>query len=204
MRLPDAGRDVDRRPASRRAGVLLVAALAGVMWVTEVVDALTAVDLDGFGIEPRETAGLPGIVLAPFLHGGFGHLISNTVPFLVMGALIALSGLARVLAVTVVVALVAGLGTWLLGSPGSVHLGASSLVFGYAAYLLARGVFTRRVLYVATAVLVAFVWGSALLGGLLPRQGVSWTGHAFGAAGGVLAAYLLAQRQVQGQPRPGR
>lgn len=187
----------DSPGASRRAGLLLVGAMATLMWVLEIVDTALGGDLDRLGIEPREVESLPGIVLAPFLHGGFGHLISNTVPLLVLGGLVALSGLARVLAVTVMVVLVGGIGIWLVAPSSTLHLGASILVFGYAAYLIARGLFDRRLAYLAVGVVVAFVYGSALLFGLVPRPGVSWQGHLFGALGGLLAARVLARSRRQ-------
>lgn len=185
---------------SRRSGLLTIAAMSALMWLTEVVDQLVG-GLDALGIEPRSVDGLSGVVLAPFLHLGFGHLISNTLPFLAMGALIALSGLRRVLAVTAIVMLVSGLGTWLVAPPSTVHLGASGVVFGYATYLLARGLFDRRWYYLATGVLVALLYGTSLLFGLLPRAGVSWQAHLFGALGGLLAARVLARRAA-GPARP--
>lgn len=174
--------------------MLLVFLLAAVMWVSEIVDTALGGRLDRLGIEPRDADGLIGVVLAPFLHAGFGHLLSNTVPFLVLGVLIALSGVARVLAVTVVVALASGIGTWLAAPSPSLHIGASGVVFGYTTYLVTRGLFDRRLWYVVGGVVVAFVYGSSLLFGLLPRPGISWQGHLFGAVGGVLAAWLLARR----------
>ena len=178
-----------QRPA-RFGGLMFVAAFVAVMWVVEIVD-LVAGDLDSAGIRPREVDGLVGVALAPVLHGGFGHLLSNTVPFLVLGAAIALSGLARIAAVTVIVALVGGIGTWLTAPSATVHIGASGLVFGFAAYLIARGVYSRRVLHLAAGLIVIVVYGSTLLFGLVPTPGVSWHGHAFGAVGGVVAAWLL-------------
>ena len=182
------------RSDSRRGGVLAVLAMVAVMWVSETVDLVVG-RLDALGIEPRSVDGLTGVPLAPFLHAGFGHLVSNTVPFLVLGLLIALSGLRRVVAVTVLVALVGGLGTWLLAPAGTVHIGASGLVFGYAAYLVARGAFDRRLRYLAVGLLVALTYGTTLLLGLLPREGISWQGHLFGALGGLVAARLLARRR---------
>jgi membrane associated rhomboid family serine protease len=179
---------------SRTDGLILVAAMAALMWVSEILDVVLGHRLDRLGIEPRELDGLTGIALSPFLHGGFGHLIANTVPFVAMGAAIALSGLARVLAVTLIVAGVSGAGTWLIGSEGSVHIGASGVVFGYATYLISRGFFSRNVLQLVVGVVVGFVWGGALVGGLLPEPGISWQGHLFGAIGGVLAARVLARR----------
>ena len=181
-------------PDSRRSGLVLVLAMATLMWISEVVD-LAVGRLDQLGIEPRSVDGLSGVVLAPFLHAGFGHLAANTVPFLVLGVLIALSGLRRVLAVTLVVALVSGLGTWLVAPSGTLHVGASGVVFGYATYLVVRGLFDRRLRYLALGLVVALVYGTTLLLGLLPREGISWQGHLFGALGGLLAARLLARRR---------
>lgn len=178
----------------RTGGLLLVAAMVVLMWLVETVD-LVAGNLDALGIEPREAEGLTGIPLAPFLHGGFGHLIGNTVPFVVLGAVIALSGVARVAAVTAIVAVVGGLGTWLVGPAGTVHIGASGLVFGFAAYLLVRGFYSRRPLHLVVGVAVLVVYGTTLLFGFVPTPGVSWQGHLFGAIGGVLAARLLHARR---------
>jgi membrane associated rhomboid family serine protease len=176
---------------SRQDGFLVVAAMAGLMWVLEIVDQITGGDLDGWGIRPHDPDRLIGVVTAPFLHAGFGHLISNTVPFLVLGFAIALNGAARVLAVTGIVMLVGGLGVWLVAPTNSVHIGASGVVFGYASYLVSRGAFNRSALELAMGAMVAAIWGSALLSGLLPQDGISWQGHLFGAVGGVVAAGVL-------------
>src|SRR5689334_10267800 len=88
----------------RLSGLLLVGAMVAVMWVVEVINAVDGYSLDRFGIRPRATDGLDGIVFSPFLHGSWSHLIGNTVPFVVLGGLIALSGLARVALVTLIVA----------------------------------------------------------------------------------------------------
>ena len=175
-------------------GLRIVLGMATVMWVLEVIDQLADNQLDQYGIEPRDGDGLIGVVAAPFLHGGFDHLVGNTVPFLLMGFVIAAQGAARVIAVTVIVALVSGLGTWLIAPDNTVHIGASGIVFGYASYLLTRGFFNRSALELAVGALVAVVYGTALLGGLVPEDGVSWQGHFFGAVGGVVAARGLATR----------
>jgi membrane associated rhomboid family serine protease len=177
-------------------GFRIVISLAALMWVVEVVDSIDNHRLDQYGIRPRDADGLVGIVAAPFLHAGFGHLIANTVPFVLMGFAIALRGAGRVLAVTAVVALVGGLGTWLVAPAHTLHIGASGVVFGYATYLLSRGIFDRDLPELAIGVLVGAIWGTALLSGLLPHEGISWQGHLFGAIGGVVAARMLApQRQ---------
>ena len=182
---------VPTRRDDREAGFVVVAAMAALMWLVEIADAATGWDPDAWGIRPQDPDRLIGIVAAPFLHADFGHLMGNTVPFLVLGFAIALNGLARVLAVTAIVALVGGLGTWLVAPESSIHIGASGIVFGYASYLIVRGAFNRSVLELAMGAVVAAVWGSVLLSGLLPEEGISWQGHLFGALGGVAAASVL-------------
>jgi membrane associated rhomboid family serine protease len=181
----------------------LLLAMVLLMWGLEVVDAILDNRLDRYGIEPREVDGLDGIVAAPFLHVGFGHLAANTVPFVVMGLVIALEGPLRLLGVTAITAVVSGLGTWLIAPADTIHLGASGVVFGYATYLIARGLFNRRPVEIAIGVVVALLWGGALLAGLEPQQGISWQGHLFGAIGGVVAARVLSERRAAAQ-RPGR
>lgn len=188
-----------RRRDPRVAGVQAILVLLALMWAVEAVDLVADHSLDRYGIEPREADGLTGIVAAPFLHAGFGHLLANTVPFVAMGVVIALQGIGRVLAVTAIVALVSGLGTWLSAPAHTLHIGASGVVFGYATYLIARGFFNRDLLQLGVGVVVVGLWGTALLGGLEPREGISWQGHFFGAVGGVLAAWLLGARR--GDPK---
>lgn len=184
--------------SDRLDGVRLVGAMAAVMWVVEVVDSLDSHRLDQWGIKPHHADGLVGVVAAPFLHVSFDHLISNTVPFLLLGAAIAWGGVVRVAVVTAIVALVGGLGTWLIAPSNSVHVGASGIVFGYAAYLLSRGAFNRSALELAIGAVVAVVWGSALLSGLLPHDGISWQGHLCGGIGGLAAASVLARQRERG------
>jgi membrane associated rhomboid family serine protease len=169
------------------------------MWVAEVVDSLADHRLDQYGIEPRDGDGLIGVVAAPFLHAGFDHLISNTVPFVLMGLAIALQGAARVAAVTAIVALTSGLGTWLVAPEHTIHIGASGVVFGYATYLISRGFFNRDLLELAMGAVVGVIYGGALLGGLVPEDGVSWQGHFFGAVGGLIAARMLVRGR---EPQP--
>lgn len=175
--------------------------MVAVMWMLEVTDLVLGHTLDGVGILPRTATGLVGIAVAPFLHFGFGHLLANTVPFVVLGLLIAVSGAARVLSVTAITALASGLGVWLLAPSASITAGASGVVFGFAAYLIVRGVLSRHPRQLAITVVVIVAFGSALLAGLMPRAGVSWLGHLFGAAGGVFAARLLTRRHAGGGPR---
>jgi membrane associated rhomboid family serine protease len=191
------------RTDDRRQGLIVVGAMVLLMWVLEVIDQVGNANLDQYGIKPHEADGLvPGIVAAPFLHAGFGHLEGNTVPFVLLGGAIALSGLRKVVLATVTIALVGGLGVWIFASSGTDHIGASGLVFGYAAYLIARGFFSRSMLHLGIGVLVIGVYGTTLLVGVAPRDGISWQGHVFGAVGGVVAARLLDVRRPRREADP--
>jgi membrane associated rhomboid family serine protease len=184
----------ERHHSERENGVLFVAAMVVVMWVVEMIDVASGHDLETHGIQPHDPDGLVGIAAAPFLHASWGHLLGNTIPFLILGAAIAWNGLKRVAWVTVIVAIVGGLGVWIFAPSGTNHIGASGVVFGYATYLISRGVFSRSAVHLGIGVVVLSLYGTTLLFGLEPRVGISWQGHLFGGIGGVLAAYWLDQR----------
>ena len=193
-----------RSPGAAAARTVLV--LVAVMWAVELVDAVLPVTLDRLGITGRTPSGLLGIPAAPFLHVGFGHLLANTVPFVVLGLLVAWRSKDRFWGVLGVIVVLGGLGVWLLTSPSTVTLGASGVLFGFAAYLVTAGVLTRHWVDVVVAVGVLAVYGT-MLTGVLPfavPPGVSWLGHLTGALSGVVAAVLLARRPGQvASPAPG-
>ncbi|MCY7390521.1 MAG: rhomboid family intramembrane serine protease [Leptolyngbyaceae cyanobacterium CAN_BIN12] len=159
---------------------------------TDLRGGLAQCGLNQFGIIPRNLIGLRGILFAPFLHANLAHLIGNTIPFVTLGWLIMLREVSDFFVVSVISALVGGLGTWLFGSPG-IHIGASGVIFGYLGYLLSRGYFERKPLSIAMSLFVLVLYGS-LIWGLLPFQyGISWEGHLFGFLGGVVSAKMLAR-----------
>jgi len=165
------------------------------MWLLEVVDqVIFGTRLDALGVRPWSVNGLGGIVLAPFLHVGFPHLIANTIPFLVLGWLVMIKQIRDFVLVTLIVIVVSGMGIWLFGSPRSVHLGASSLIFGYFGFLLLRGYFERSPHAIFFSVIVGVLYGGLLWGVLPQANGISWQGHLFGFIGGGLAAYWMADR----------
>lgn len=176
----------------RRFGAPL--ALLALMWVVQGADSILPGSFSGLGIRSWEPAGLIGIVAAPLLHASWPHLIANSVPFLVLGCLVAAEGARRFWAVTAIVAVVGGLGTWIVNAPGTLTVGASGLVFGYFGYLVMRvfapGRVSHRILYAVVALAVIAVYGTAMLAGVFAAgAGVSWQGHLFGAIGGGVAAF---------------
>jgi membrane associated rhomboid family serine protease len=192
-----------RRGQTQREGIGLLLAIVLLMWAIETINTLDSNGLDGDGIFARNVDRLWGIFTAPFIHASYQHLISNTVPLVFMGLIIALQGAARLGLVTLIVIVVGGIGTWLISPAGVPTIGASGVVFGYATYLLARGFFDRSLLELMTGLVVGAVWGSVLLASLVPHGGISWQGHLSGAVGGVLAAYLLRRQRSQAE-RPGQ
>lgn len=189
----DGGRS--GRASAVSGGLALVVVAIAFMWTIELVDSVLLDDeLQGYGILPRDRSGIDGIAYSPFLHLGWPHLIANTVPFLVLGGLVALWGWRRWFAVTIIVVVVGGGATWLVARPG-IHIGASGVVFGYFGFLLAAVFFERRLWPVVPAVIAIVAYGSAVVTGLAPTDGVSWEGHGLGALAGVVAAKVTASRE---------
>ncbi len=176
--------------AALRSAYGWIALYVAAIWLIEIVDTVALGSrLERDGIHPRELSGLPGILWAPFLHDGWGHVLSNTVPLAVLGGLVALRGRARWAAVTVITILLGGALTWLLGGSGN-HIGASGVVFGYFGALLGAALFERRPAAIAPA-LVALMLYYGLIVGLVPQTGISWEGHLFGLLSGLASARVL-------------
>lgn len=177
-------------PAWQQA-LFLAGGFVLLLWVLEAVDTVAGHRLDEYGVQPREADGLLGIVFAPLLHAGWGHLGANSLPVLVLGFLTLVTGIARGVIATGMIWVVAGVGTWIIAPSDTVHLGASVLIFGWLTYVAARGFLNRRLGEIAIGLVVLVVWGGLLWGVLPGNPGVSWQGHLFGAIGGLLAAWLL-------------
>ncbi|AYJ50408.1 rhomboid family intramembrane serine protease [Rhodococcus sp. P1Y] len=182
---PDPKRPTWQSAAKYVGGFVLL------LWVIEIVDVASGSRVEQAGITPRSVDGLWGILFAPVLHDDWAHLIANTIPVLVLGFLVLLSGIGRGLAATGIIWLVGGIGTWLIGGGIYNHIGASILIFGFIAYLLTRGIFARNLGQLAIGVVVFLVYGGALWGVLPSTPGISWEGHLSGAVGGVIAAWAL-------------
>jgi membrane associated rhomboid family serine protease len=171
--------------------ITILVALVGIMWGVEILDTYVfRHGLDLWGILPREAIGLRGIVFAPFLHANFPHLIANTVPFIVLGWLIMAQNVADFAIVSVICALIGGLGTWLFGHRG-LHIGASGVIFGYLGFLLTRFYFDRTLMSGLVALFVGTTYGSVVWGIFPSLPGISWEGHLFGFLGGIFAARFV-------------
>ncbi|MEM9518951.1 MAG: rhomboid family intramembrane serine protease [Actinomycetota bacterium] len=188
-----------RRLVWTPVGLMLVALAA--MWAIEIVDTVALdSELQTNGLHPRETDGLDGILWAPFLHADYGHIASNSVPFLALGGLVAARGMRYWAWVTAVVIVLGGGATWLLGGAGN-HVGASGVVFGYFGAILGAACFERRVRTLGAA-LLALGFYSSLIAGVIPQPQISWEGHLFGLIAGVIASKALAEPRVDQDPEP--
>ena len=191
------------KSVARQEGFALLAAMVALMWVVELINSVDSYKLDQDGLYPHNVDRIWGIFTTPFLHASWSHLIGNTIPFVFMGALIALEGARRLAAVTLIVIVLGGLGTWLVSPAGVPVVGASGVVFGYATYLLTRGFFNHSLTQILAGVVVGAVFGSALLASLVPHGNVSWQGHLCGGIAGVIAAWLLSRDRSQVAASPG-
>ena len=174
-----------------KKNLLSVLAFVGLIWAVYLINLplqLSEYNLNRFGLEPRTLNGLIGIFTMPFLHDGFNHVLGNTVPLVVLLSMLAFTR-SNPKRIIICLTIMSGVMLWVLGRP-KVHVGASGLIYGLAAYLMAAGFFERKIASAIAAILVGVLYGS-LFWGLLPTAGqhVSWEGHLLGAvAGGFFAA----------------
>ena len=179
-----------------RGQLIILGGFVALIWIVELMDwVILKGALDAYGVQPRTVDGLRGILFMPFLHRGFGHLLANTIPIIILGWLVMVRRTADIFLVAAVTILVSGLGVWLFGGSNSIHVGASGLIFGFFGFLLARAYFERSLAAIVLAVVVFLLYGGIIWGVLPGQNGVSWQGHLFGFMGGVLAAYLMSARR---------
>ncbi len=157
-------------------------------WVVFVVNLALGGALLSLGVIPRTTVGLRGVLFAPFLHGSLDHIVANSIPFVVLGWMVMLRDERHFIPVTLAGMLGSAAMAWLLGAPGSVHIGASGVIFGYLGFLMLSGWYARSFGSILLSAVVTLVWGSLVLGIMPGVPGISWQAHAGGFLGGVLAA----------------
>jgi membrane associated rhomboid family serine protease len=187
------GQRLLERTQTQRQGLIVLAGIVLAMWLIEAINTLDSNHLDRDGIYARSISRFWGILTSPFIHASFQHLLGNTVPFVFLGAIIALHGARRLLLVTGFIIVIGGLGTWLFSSSSGDTIGASGVVFGYAGYLLTRGFFDRSIWELGVGVIVGVIWGAVLISSLVPHSGISWQAHLFGGIAGVIVAWRLSR-----------
>jgi membrane associated rhomboid family serine protease len=185
-------------PKSRLGFLQIPVVTVAVVWAAFLLNLLLFGKLLEFGLQPRTLSGAWGILAMPLLHAGWGHLLSNTLPLIVLTTLLSLTGKGwRTIAGLVVLN---GLLLWLFGRGARVHVGASGLIYGLAVYLICRGFVERKVVLILVSIAVALLYGTVLLSGVIPTAGgVSWDGHLFGGAAGAILAFR--PRKTSGEDR---
>ena len=154
--------------------------------------------LNNFGVRPRETSTLWGILTAPLLHADYGHIVANSLPGALFAGLIAMSSKRLFWQVTLLITVVGGGLTWLVGGVNTVHIGASGLIYGWLAFLVVRGFVNLRVMQIILGVILASMY-SGLIWGVLPTQmAVSWQMHLFGGLAGIWAAVMFKRGRARG------
>jgi membrane associated rhomboid family serine protease len=199
LQIPDpAYTGSEQARAHFRLAVKIAFGFVALIWLFDAVQWALDLEPDAYGIRPRELAGLTGILFAPLVHSGFAHLAANSPPLVVVGAAMLFLYPNSALRVLPAVYFGPGLVVWVAGRD-SVHLGASGLVYGLVAYVLAAGLLRRDRRAIAASLAVYFMYGS-LAWGLLPTQsGVSWETHL--AATLIAVALAVALRRLDVPPR---
>jgi membrane associated rhomboid family serine protease len=177
--------------------MILTFSILAVMWLVFLFNYISPVDPRGFGIRPRQTSGLIGIILFPFLHANLSHILSNTCALLVLFPIVFLLGKGLAAEACSIILVVGGGLVWLFGQSNTVHIGASGLIFGLVGFLIFAGPLHGRPLLTLLSLGMVFVYGGSIMVNLFNfAPGISWTGHFFGLASGILAAWMT-------KPTPG-
>jgi membrane associated rhomboid family serine protease len=199
IHLPDpAYARTERARDNFRLAVRIALGFVALLWVIELLSLALDLGPEDFGVRPRQLAGLPGILFAPLVHGGFAHLLANSLPLLILGTAMLYLYPSAALKVLPAVYLGPGVAVWLFAR-GGVHVGASGLVYGLVSYIFVAGLIRRDRRAIAASLLVSFMYG-ALVWGVLPiESGVSWETHLAAALIGV--ALAIALRRLDLPPR---
>jgi len=191
----------ERARANFRLAFKIALTWVAALWLIEFINGALGLELAHFGVRPREFAGLPGIVLAPLLHGGLPHLAANSLPLLVLGTGMLYLYPNAALKVLPAVYLGPGIAVWLFAGSGSIHIGSSGLVYGMLGYVFVAGVIRRDRRAIAASLLVCFLYGSMLWGVLPLQSGISWETHLAAALIGLALAIAFRHRDVPPRKR---
>lgn len=170
-------------------------------WAVYLIDWIFNLNLNQHGIYPRKVNYLTGIVFSPFLHGSFGHLVSNSIPFFILGTVLIYFYKKTWLKVMLIVYIVTGTGVWLIARP-AIHIGASGLVYGFVGFLFFSGIFRKNIKSLLISIAIVLLYGGLIFGIFPGQQGISWESHLIGAIAGGLCAYLFkdaAKKSESGQ-----
>ncbi|GAB3155581.1 rhomboid family intramembrane serine protease [Amycolatopsis stemonae] len=189
--------------AEAKKAFWVMVGLLALLWAIQIVNAIGGYDLSReFGIETRDPASLPEIFTAPLLHYGWDHIEANSGPLFVFGFLAAYRGVKKWLGVSLLIVVASGLGIWFISPTSAVTVGASGLVFGYFGYVIVRGLFDRHPIDIVIGLVMALCFAYTFTSLLPTQEGVSWQGHLFGFAGGIIGGWLFRDRRPKAIASP--
>lgn len=174
-----------------RSSILFSFLFVVLLWVVHLLKIIFHLDLHEFGIFPRTFSGMIGIITAPFIHGSFNHLISNSVPLFVLGAMMLYSYPSLAVRVLFISIVVTGIGVWSFARPLTYHIGASGIIYSVVTFLFFSGVFRWDRSSMAIALFVTLFYGSMVLGVFPSDDGISWESHLIGAVSGFVSAFMF-------------
>lgn len=177
----------------KRPGVLLPLQFVFVMWAVFVVQQYISYDLGLLGINPRNFPGLVGVIAAPLLHGSLLHLVSNTLPILILGGFLFIFFNPIAVRVFILSYLLTGMLVWMLARGNTFHIGASGVVYALASFLIFYGLFKKNFTSLLISIAIIFMYGGLVYGVLPVQHGVSWESHLFGAITGIYLAFNFAR-----------
>ena len=161
-----------------------------ILWVIHITSYLTHTSFARFGLEPRDISGLKGIVTSPLIHGDFNHLISNSIPLLVLMTMLFLFYRKVALPSFITIYILTGIAVWIFAKD-AFHIGASGVVYGLVAFVFWSGIFRRNVISIVLSLIVTILYSGLFLGIFPTQDGVSWESHLFGALAGIVTAYIF-------------
>lgn len=173
-----------------KKAVLIPISFVLLMWIINVIQFMMQLDFGGLGIHPRDNQTLIGIFTSPLIHGSWEHLLSNTLPILILGIILFVMYDKMALRVWLLNYIFTGLLVWIFAR-NSYHVGASGLIYGLASFLLFSGFFRMDIKAIAVASGVAIFYGGMVWGILPLKEGVSWESHLFGGIVGLALAFLF-------------
>ena len=182
---------------SLKVAALFPLLFIALLWLLKLIEVISGLSLTGYGVYPGKISGLPGIILAPLIHGSFAHLVANTLPILVLGTSMTHTYPRSARPVFVSIYLISGLGVWLFARP-AYHFGASGLNYGMMFFIFVIGILRRDRLPIALSMLVFFLYGSMIYGIFPQDPAISFEYHFFGAMTGIVLAFIMKSRD----PKP--
>ncbi|MCO6481135.1 MAG: rhomboid family intramembrane serine protease [Phaeodactylibacter sp.] len=186
-----------------RESLLLPFWLIAILWCIQLFQALTGIDFGIYGIFPRESFGLRGILFAPLIHSGWPHLLSNTPPLFMLSAIVLFFYRRIAIPSFIMIYLLTGAAVWLFARDNAFHIGASGVVYGLVAFVFWNGIFRRNLKSIVLALVVVFYYGSMFMG-ILPNgeANISWESHLLGGLVGIFTSFWFKNTIEKDEERP--